>query len=89
MKKIVLFTLYDCIYCVSLKHRLIDLSIEFTEIEINENPEIWEAVVNEIKHELLPTVLIFTIKDEAIIYIPSIDYQTEDEIVDIIVNWGK
>lgn len=84
---IILFTLDGCSHCSSLKKRLNDLSIPFNEIEINKNPEIWETVVKEIKHEYLPTTFIINRDyDEGLVFIPSIDYETEDEIVEIIKN---
>lgn len=82
---IILFTLDGCSHCESLKNRLNELTIPYNELEINENPEIWDEVVKQIKHELLPTVFIVNRdNDEGLIFIPSIDYETEDEIVEII-----
>ncbi len=86
-KKLILFTLVDCHYCENLKNRLIELSIPYNEIEINENPEIWNEVLREIEHELVPTVFIAdTNVEEGYIYIPTIDYQSEEEIVQIITE---
>lgn len=90
MNKIILFTLNGCPHCESLKNRLINDSILFAELDIDENPEIWKQVVDEIEHELLPTTLITnTDTDDGFIYVPSIDYETEDEIFNIIKNTVK
>lgn len=87
MNKIILFTLKGCPHCVSLKNRLIDASIPFIELDVDDNPEIWAEVVNEINEELLPTTLITnTESEDGFIYVPSIDYETEDEIFHIIQN---
>lgn len=89
-KRIILFTLDGCYYCQSLKDKLNELSIPFDEFEINQHPHIWNNLVKEIKHEILPTIIISDVDvNNAMAYIPTIDYQSEEEIVEIIVKeWG-
>lgn len=83
--KIIIFTLYDCSHCKNLKNRLYDQLIPFNEIEITQNEELWRKIVDRIKHNILPTILILSNEiDESPIYIPGVDYQTEDEIIQII-----
>jgi glutaredoxin len=90
MIKIILFTLDGCPHCISLKNRLINDSIPFIELDVDENPEIWGEVIEEIKHDFLPTTLITNIEtEEGLIFVPTIDYQTEDEIFEIIRNTHK
>jgi glutaredoxin len=87
MDKIFIFTLDDCSHCISLKSKLNDLNISYKNIDITQNPDVWDEVVKQIKYQYLPTVLIRT--DDlnlGNIYIPSINYQTEDDIIDIIKN---
>ena len=89
MTNIVLFTLDGCIHCKSLKDSLTDLSIPFTELEVNQHPEIWDEVVKQVKYEYFPTVFVTTSNDNGHIYIPSIDYETEEEIIEIIKSHNK
>lgn len=85
---IVLFTLNGCDHCVNLKKRLSKLSIPYKEIETTENEVLWDKIVEETGHDLLPTTLIMNDEnDESFIYIPGVDYQTEDEIVEIIKSY--
>jgi glutaredoxin len=82
---IIVFTLNGCGHCGSLKKRLGEISIPFQEVEINQNRQIWDQVVSQTGHNLLPTVFIRTEgTDVGPIYIPSRDYETEDEIVEIL-----
>ena len=86
--KIIIFTLNGCDHCQNLKNRLDEHSISYTEVEINENEELWEEILKVIKHEALPTTLILENQNkESSIYIPGIDYETEDEIVEIIRSY--
>jgi glutaredoxin len=82
---IIVFTLNGCGHCKNLKKRLSDISIPFTEIEIGKNEKIWNQVVEQTGHNVLPTVFIKKEDSEdGPVYIPGRDYQNEDEIVEII-----
>lgn len=85
---VVIFSLTGCVHCKSLKKRLDDLSIEYVDIDVDRNPEIWESVKTQTKENLVPTVFIKKEGvDEGPVFVPSRDYQTEDEIVEIIKNY--
>ncbi len=82
---IIVFTLNGCGHCVNLKKRLNDISIPYKEMEINDNRNIWDQVVTQTGFNLLPTVFIRKEEtDTGVIYIPSRDFQNEDEIVEIL-----
>ena len=82
---IVLFTLKGCDHCNDLKTRLNKLNIQYQEIEINQNKELWNQVVSQTGHNVLPTVFISENKtDEGLVYVPGRDYQSQDEIIEII-----
>lgn len=88
MDKLVIFTLDGCYHCNSLKKRLDDINLTYKEIEINQNPEVWSEIVKLTKEELLPTILVCPDdSDDGHIFVPSINYKTEDEIVEIIRNY--
>lgn len=82
---IIVFTLDGCGHCSSLKKRLQGISIPYQEIEINQNRGIWNQVVEQTGHNLLPTIFIKKDNDETgPVYVPGRDYENEDEIVEII-----
>ena len=84
---IVLFTLNGCDHCNELKTRLNDMNIRYQEVEINQNKELWNQVVSQTGHNVLPTVFISEAKtDEGLVYVPGRDYQSQDEIIEIIKN---
>jgi glutaredoxin len=88
MNSIVIFTLNGCSHCQSLKQKLKEISIDFTEIEVNANEDIWKQVVNQTGEDVLPTVFIKKENDEnGPVYVPGRDFQSEDEIVEIIKSY--
>lgn len=88
MNTIVIFTLNGCGHCQSLKKRLNDISIPYTEIEIGANEEIWKQVVRQTGEDVIPTVFIKKNDNEdGPVYVPGRDYQNEDEIVEIIKTY--
>ena len=88
MDKLLIFTLDGCYHCSSLKKRLDDINITYKEVEVGQNPEIWGEIVKLVKYEFLPTILVSPENSEnGHIYVPSVNYQTEDEIVEIIKNY--
>ena len=82
---IIVFTLDGCRHCVNLKKILNKHKINFSEIEVNANKQIWDKVVAQTGHNLLPTVYITTENsDEGIVFIPDVDYKTLGELVNNI-----
>lgn len=83
--KIYIFTMDSCHHCTSLKKRLSDINIEYVEIEVNLNRDLWDTVVKQVGTNFVPTIFIKPQKsDNGAIYVPTKDFQTEDEIVEII-----
>jgi glutaredoxin len=83
--RLIIFTLDGCDHCLSLKMRLNKLTIPYKEIEITKNPEIWNQLVDATGNEMLPLVFISNEnEDEGELFAPETDYQSEDEIVEII-----
>lgn len=88
MNTIVIFTLNGCGHCQSLKKRLDDILIPYTEIEIGANEEIWTQVVRQTGEDVIPTIFIKKNDNEdGPVYVPGRDYQNEDEIVEIIKTY--
>ena len=84
---IVIFSLNGCSHCKNLKNRLTELEIPFIDVEIGQNQKLWDKVVEQTGHNVLPTVFIKQENTEdGPVYIPGRDYQTEDEIVEILKN---
>ena len=85
--KLILFTLNGCGHCKNLKGKLKELSVPFTEIDVDSNQKLWDQVVEQTGHNVLPTVFIKKENtDEGPVYVPGRDYKTEDEIVEILKN---
>lgn len=86
-KSIIVFTLNGCFHCKNLKNRLNELEIPFIDVEIGENQKLWDQVVEQTGHNVLPTIFIKKENtEEGPVYVPGRDYQTEDEIVEILKN---
>lgn len=87
MKKIYIFTINGCSHCSELKKRLKDENITFNDVEITLNRPLWEQVVSQTGHDILPTVLLQDEKDgNGTVYTPGRDFQDNDEIIKIIKN---
>jgi glutaredoxin len=86
--KLLVFTLDTCGHCKTLKERLINESIPFTEIEVNANKNLWNQVVTQSKNEYLPT---FFIKKEGSdtgpIFCPEKDFKNDDQAIEIIKKY--
>ena len=84
---IVIFTLNGCFHCKNLKNRLNELNIPFIDVEIGENQKLWDQVVEQTGHNVIPTIFIKKENtEEGPVYVPGRDYETEDEIVEILKN---
>ena len=86
--KLLVFTLETCGHCKTLKERLRNESIPFTEIEVNNNKDLWNQVVTQSKNEYLPT---FFIKKEGSdtgpIFCPERDFENDDQAIEIIKKY--
>jgi glutaredoxin len=86
--KLLVFTLDTCGHCKTLKERLRNESIPFTEIEVNSNQSLWNQVVTQTKNEYLPT---FFIKkegsDSGPIFCPEKDFKNDDDAIEIIKRY--
>ena len=86
--RVILFTLYNCIHCKSLKKRLKTESIDYHEIEINDNQKIWDEVVNQTGHNSLPTFFIQKENsDTGPVYVAGVDFMSDDEGLNIIKQY--
>jgi len=84
---IVIFTLNGCFHCKNLKNRLNELNIPFIDVEIGQNQKLWDQVVEQTGHNVVPTVFIKKENtEEGPVFVPGRDYETEDEIVEILKN---
>jgi glutaredoxin len=86
--KLLVFTLDTCGHCKTLKERLRNESIPFTEIEVNSNQSLWNQVVAQTKNEYLPT---FFIKkedsDSGPVFCPEKDFKNDDDAIEIIKRY--
>lgn len=87
---VVIFSMTGCLHCKSLKKRLDENTIEYIDIDVDRNPEIWSSVKAQTKLNLVPTIFIKKPNsDDGPVFVPSRDYQTEDELVEIIQKYVK
>lgn len=85
---VIIFTLDTCIHCKSLKKRLKNDDIPYVDIDIDSNQEIWDDVVNQTGHNVVPSIYIQKGEMEnGPIYIPGKDFEDEDTIVNIIKTY--
>ncbi len=86
--KIIIFTLDNCIHCKSLKKRLKNDNVSFVDVDIDSNQELWDDVVNQTGHNVVPSVYIQKDEmDDGPIYIPGKDFEDEETIVNIIKTY--
>jgi glutaredoxin len=86
--KIIVFTLFNCSHCKDLKRKLKNENIEFQEIEVELNQEIWDRVVDQTGHNILPTVYIsLNGGDEGPVFVPERDYKSQEELIEKIKKY--
>lgn len=86
--KVLLFTLNGCGHCKTLKEKLREESIPFTEIEVTQNQKLWNQVVQQTNNEFLPTFFIKTEgTDEGPVFCPDKDFKDNDEALEIIKKY--
>jgi len=80
--EVVIFTLNGCSHCTNLKTKLTEETISFTEIEITDNEKIWDSVVEQTGHNVLPTVFIKKLNtDEGPVFIPGKDFEYPEDLI--------
>lgn len=84
--KIYVLTTYGCEYCEDLINKLTNLNVQFNDIKIDDYPDIWINMVLETKSDAIPVLIINKEGTEAIIYIPVRDFNTIDELVEIVLE---
>jgi glutaredoxin len=87
--KIYILTTYGCEYCEELINKLNNLNIQYIDIKIDDHPAIWVNVMLETKSDAIPVLIINKNESESIIYIPVRDFNTIDELIEIILENTK
>lgn len=86
--QIFIFSLIGCGHCKTLKEKLNELSIPFTDLEINSHREIWDQVVSQTGLNILPTVFIKKGEtDDGPVFVPSRDFKNQEELLEKIKNY--
>ena len=77
-----------CIHCTSLKARLKTMSVPYSEIDINQNENLWKQVVEQTGHNVVPTIYISEEdSDTGEVFVPGRDHNNEDEAIEIIKKY--
>lgn len=85
MSNVFVFTIDGCVHCRNLKKSLKQSNILFNELEVYENEELWEEIVEKTKEDVLPTIFIKQDDDgSGVLFIPGVDFFSEDEAIDLI-----
>ena len=84
-EKIYVFSLKGCSHCHNLKLAFNEHNIKFLDVDVDQNEKMWESVVEQTGYDYVPTIMIFDDENEdADVYIPSIDFENEEDMVKII-----
>jgi len=78
--------MYGCVYCLELARNLNDLNIEHTNLRIDKNHHIWAQIVAQTGCSDVPAVFITEDSSTGRIIMPERDYQTIEELIEIIKN---
>jgi glutaredoxin len=75
-------------HCNNLKNKLTEETIEFVNIDIEQNQQLWNSLTSQTKLNFVPQVFI---KKEGTndgpVFVPSRDFNSIDEIVEIIKKY--
>ena len=83
--QIFVFSMNGCGHCKTLKEKFNELSIPFTDLEINSNREIWDQVVKQTGLNILPTVFIKKGQtDDGPFFVPSRYFKSKEQLLEKI-----
>jgi glutaredoxin len=86
--QIFVFSIGGCKHCKTLKEKLNELEISFTELEINSHREIWDQVVKQTGLNILPTVFIKKGNtDDGPVFVPTRDFTNQEDLIEKIKNY--
>jgi|TARA_R110000796_G_scaffold1095_1_gene4222 glutaredoxin len=74
--EIKIFSMKGCPHCDNLKNQLIENKIVFTEVDIDENKELYDSFSKKVDSEFLPAVVIGKTA-----FLPDRSFNTIDEAV--------
>lgn len=78
-----IFSMKNCSYCEELKERLIEMNIEFTDVDINskKGKEEFEIVGRVVKTDYVPIIIV-----GRNVLIPETSFQTIEQASNIVKN---
>lgn len=77
--EIKIFTMKGCPHCVTLKNKLQDENIEYTEYDIDKYSEMYDKFSKIVGNEYLPAILVGKTA-----YVPEKSFKTIDQAVGLI-----
>jgi glutaredoxin len=77
--KVKVFSMKGCPHCDNLKNQLSENNIDFIELDVDENEELYEKFSKAVDNEFLPAILI-----EKTAFLPDKSFQTINEAVDLV-----
>lgn len=85
MKEIFLFTMSGCEDCDLIKKTLRRESIEFEDLDISTNSQVWDEIVNVTNQNTVPTIFVKEGGVEGKVYLPNIDFNSAEELLKILI----
>ena len=71
-----IFTMKGCSYCDKLKKQLTENKIEYFEIDVDENEELYENFSKKVDNEFLPAIIV-----GKTVFVPEKSFKTINEAV--------
>jgi glutaredoxin len=85
VKHLILFTMEGCPHCHDFKNILRENSINYVDLDINENPEEYEMFSKITENDLVPAFMIVDeTNNSAEYFAPDRDYNELDEALEIL-----
>jgi glutaredoxin len=79
--RVKVFSMKGCPHCENLKNKLNENNIDYIEIDIDENEELYETFSKKVDNEFLPAILI-----DRTAFVPEKSFNTIDEAVELVKN---
>ena len=76
-----IFTMKGCSYCDKLKQQLTENKIEYFEIDVDENEELYDNFSKKVDNEFLPAIIV-----GKTVFVPEKSFKTINEAVKQIKN---
>lgn len=74
-----IFSMKGCPHCENLKNKLNENNIDYIDIDVDENEELYEVFSKKVDNQYLPAILMGKTA-----FVPDRSFQTIDEAVELV-----